>query len=92
VDRGDRVVGLLTLHNIKEIPRSSWSTTAAAQAMTPIEKLNRIDPQAELWTAMQKMGQDGINEMPVMLQNNLVGMLSTGDIVKYLHTLQQVGT
>jgi len=92
VDRGDRVVGLLTLHNIKEIPRPSWTTTTAGQAMIPIEKLNPIDPKAELWTAMEKMGRDGINEMPVMLGNNLVGLLSTGDIIKYLHTLQQVGT
>jgi Zn-dependent protease/CBS domain-containing protein len=92
VDRGDRVVGLLTLHNVKEIPRPSWTTTTAAQAMTPVEKLSKIDPNAELWTAMEKMGRDGINEMPVMLGNNLIGLLSTGDIVKYLHTLQQVGT
>ena len=92
VDRGDHVVGLLTLHNMKEIPRPSWTTTTAAQAMVPVEKLNSIDPKAELWTAMEKMGRDGINEMPVMLGNNLVGLLSTGDIVKYLHTLQQVAT
>jgi Zn-dependent protease/CBS domain-containing protein len=92
VDRGDRVVGLLTLHNVKEIPRPSWSTTTAAQAMTPVEKLSKIDPNAELWTAMEKMGRDGINEMPVMQGNNLIGLLSTGDIVKYLRTLQQVGT
>ena len=92
VDQGDRVVGLLTLHNMKEIPRPSWTTTTAAQAMVPVEKLNKIDPKAELWTAMEKMGRDGINEMPVMLGDNLVGMLSTGDIVKYLHTLQLVGT
>ncbi len=92
VDRGDHVVGLLTLHNMKEIPRPSWTTTTAAQAMVPVEKLNSIDPKAELWTAMEKMGRDGINEMPVMLGNNLVGLLSTGDIVKYLHTLQLVGT
>jgi predicted transcriptional regulator len=39
---------------------------------------------------MEKMGRDGINQMPVMLGNNLVGMLSRGDIVKYLQTLQQV--
>ena len=91
VDRGDRVVGLLTLHNVKEIPRPSWTTTTAAQAMTPVEKLGKIDPNAELWTAMEKMGRDGINEMPVMLGNNLIGLLSTGDIVKYLQTLQQVG-
>jgi Zn-dependent protease len=91
VDRGDRPVGLLTLHNLKEIPRLSWATTTAAQAMTPLEKLSRIDPRAELWTTFEKMGRDGINQMPVMLGDNVVGMLSRGDIVNYLHTLQQVG-
>ncbi len=92
VDRGDHVVGLLTLHDMKEIPRLSWATTTAAQAMKPVEKLKKIDPKAELWTAMEKMGRDGISEMPVMLGNNFVGLLSTGDIVRYLHTLQQVAT
>jgi Zn-dependent protease/CBS domain-containing protein len=90
VNRGEHVVGLLTLHNIKEVPRTSWTTTTAAQAMIPVEKLSKIDPNAELWTAMEKMGRDGINQMPVMLENDFVGMLSRGDIVKYLQTLQQV--
>jgi hypothetical protein len=57
VDRGEHVVGLLTLHIMKEIPPPSWTTTTAAQAMVPIEKLNRIDPKAELWTAMEKMAK-----------------------------------
>ena len=90
VKRGERVVGLLTLHDMKEIPRSSWTTTTAAQAMIPVEKLSKLDPSAELWTAMEKMGRDGVNQMPVMAGNDFVGMLSTGDIVKYLHVLQQV--
>ena len=91
VNQGDRTVGLLTLHNMKEIPRPAWTTTTVDQAMMPIERLKRIEPKAELWTAMEAMTRDGINEMPVMQGNSLVGMLSTGDIVKYLHTLQQVG-
>lgn len=91
VDQGDREAGLLTLHNLKEVPRASWTTTTAAQAMTPIEKLSRIDANAELWTAFEKMGRDGINQMPVMNGDELVGMLSRGDVVKYLQTLQQVG-
>jgi CBS domain-containing protein len=60
--------------------------------MVAVEKLSRIDSNAELWTAMEKMGRDGINQVPVMLGNKLVGVLSTGDIVKYIQTLQQVGT
>jgi Zn-dependent protease len=92
VDLGDHAVGLLTPHNLKEIPRPSWTTTTAAEAMIPLEKLSRTDPNAELWTVLEKMGGDGINQMPVMMGNDLVGMLSRGDIVKYLQTLQQVGT
>jgi Zn-dependent protease len=92
VNRGDRVVGLLTLHNMKEIPRSSWTTTTADQAMMPVEKLSKIGPNAELWTAIERMSREGISQMPVMAGNNFVGLLSTGDIVKYIQTLQQVGT
>ncbi|MGB8475316.1 MAG: site-2 protease family protein [Candidatus Acidiferrum sp.] len=91
VSRGEQAIGMLTLHDIKEIPRPSWPTTTAAQAMIPLEKLSRLDPNAELWTAMEKMGRDGTTQMPVMLGNKFVGMLSTADIVKYIHTLQQVG-
>ncbi|MGB9402816.1 MAG: site-2 protease family protein [Candidatus Acidiferrales bacterium] len=92
VDRGGRAVGLLTLHDIKEIPRASWATTTAAQAMVPLEKVSSIDPNSELWKALEKMGGDGINQMPVVRGNDVVGMLSRGDIVKYLQTLRQVAT
>jgi len=92
VNRGERVIGLLTLHNIKEVPRTSWTTTTAAQAMIPMERLSTIDPNADLRTAMEKMGRDGVNQMPVMRGNNFVGMLTRGDIVKYLQPLQQVRT
>jgi Zn-dependent protease len=90
VDRGGCTAGLLTLHNMKEIPRLSWMRTTVSEAMIPLDKLSRIDPSAELWTAMEKMGRDGVNQMPVMLGDDVVGMLSRADIVKYLQTLQQV--
>jgi len=90
VEAGDRVVGFLTLHDIKAVPRASWPATTAAEAMIPIEKLSTIDPNAELWTAMNKMGKDGVNQMPVLAGSKFVGMLSRGDILKYLQTLQQL--
>ena len=92
VDRGDRPVGLLTLHSMKEIPRPSWLTTTAVQAMVPLDQLSSIDPNAELWTALEKMGQDGVNQMPVMERGNFVGMLSRADLLKYLQTILQVST
>jgi signal-transduction protein with cAMP-binding, CBS, and nucleotidyltransferase domain len=81
---------MLTLHDVKEIPRPSWTTTTAAQAMVPLEKSGKLDSDTELWTAMEKMSRDAINEMPVMQGNTVVGMLSMADIVKYLQTMQQL--
>jgi Zn-dependent protease len=91
VKRGERVDGLLTLHNMKEVPRPAWMTTTAAQAMIPVEKLSTIEPNAELWMALEKMGRDGVDQLPVMAGNVLVGMLSTADVVRYLQTLRQLG-
>ena len=90
VEQDDHLVGLLTIHSIKDVPRSSWPETTAAQAMVPLEKLSKIDPNAELGTALEKMGRDGINQMPVVSGNRVVGMLSRGDIVRYLQTLEEV--
>jgi len=94
VDRGDRVVGLLTLHNLnEEIPRPSWTTTSAAQAMVPIEKLSSIDPSAELVDSDGKMGRDGINQNACDRGETTSSECSRGATsLNYLQTLQQVGT
>ena len=91
VEQDGRVVGLLTLHNLKAIPRGDWPTVTAQRAMTPIEKLETIGPDAELWTALEHMGRDGINQLPVVRGNEVIGLLSRGDIAIYLHNLTELG-
>ncbi len=92
VNRGEDTVGLMTLHRIKEVPRQDWSTTTAAQAMVPLERLKRINPDAELWTALQEMDRDGVNQLPVMRDGHVVGMLGREDFIAFLRTLQELGT
>jgi len=92
VNRGENTVGLMTLHRIKEVPREKWSTTNAAQVMIPLDKLKRITPDKELWTALEAMDRDGVNQLPVMTDGQVVGMLSREDIVTFLRTLQELGS
>jgi CBS domain-containing protein len=91
VKRGDRAVGLLTLHHVRDIPRSEWATTTTAQAMIPIEQTKRVQPDAELWAALKEMDRDGVNQLPVTVDGQLQGMLSREDVINYLHTLQELG-
>jgi Zn-dependent protease len=90
IGRDGTPAGLLTLTGIREIPRGNWSTTTAAQAMIPLDKVKTITPGAELWTAFEKMGRDGVNQLPVVENERMVGMLSRDDIVDYLRVLQQL--
>ncbi len=84
VNRGDDTVGLMTLDRIKEVPRPKWSTTRAGQVMLPLQQLKSINPDAELWPALQKLDRNGVNQLPVTL-------LSREDVISFLRTLQEVG-
>jgi Zn-dependent protease len=91
VNRGSDTVGLMTLHRIRIVPRGEWQTTSAAQAMLPLDKLMRISPDKELWTALQQMDRDGVNQLPVMTGSQVVGMLSREDVITYLRLAQELG-
>jgi Zn-dependent protease len=92
VNRGDQTVGLMTLHRIKEVPRLEWATTSVAQVMLPFEQLKCVDPDAELWSALEKMDRNGVNQMPVIRDQHVIGMLSREDAITFLRTLQEFGS
>jgi Zn-dependent protease/CBS domain-containing protein len=92
VNRGDNAVGLVTLHRIKDVPRSEWATTSAAQVMLPLEQSKQIGPDAELSAALQKMDRDGVNQLPVTRDQHVIGMLSREDVITFLRTLRELGT
>jgi predicted transcriptional regulator len=80
--------GLVTLDSIRKVPRLDWPVTTAAQVMVPVQNLDSTRPDAVLWTALQKMGRDGVNQLPVIEGNGIVGVLTREDVVHYLHVLQ----
>lgn len=84
-------VGLMTLHRIREVPRSDWSSTTAAQVMLPLDKLKCIHPDTGLWTALTEMDRDGVNQLPVVTDGRVIGMLSREDVISFLRTVQELG-
>lgn len=90
VNRGADTVGLMTLHRIKEIPRLDWANTTAAQAMLPLEELKRIRPDTGLWAALQLMDRDGVNQLPVMTDRKVTGMLSREDVITFMGTVREL--
>lgn len=80
--------GLVTLDSIRKVPRSDWPITNAAQIMVPLQNLNSTRPDAVLWAALEKLGREGVNQLPVIEGSGIVGILTREDVVHYLHVLQ----
>ena len=89
VKHDDRVTGLLTLHNVKTIPSSAWSTTTAAQVMIPATAMKRIRPEAELADALGEMDREGVNQLPVMTSDQIQGVLGRDDVISFLRTVSE---
>jgi CBS domain-containing protein len=82
---------LLTLHSIKETPLAERSTTTAAQVMIPAARMKTVRPGTDLWAALAEMDRGGVNQLPVMTDGHVLGMLSRGDVVSFLRTLRGIG-
>jgi Zn-dependent protease len=88
---GEEPIGLMTMSDIRQIPRERWAFVTAAEVMTPMERVKLITPEAGLDQAFDQMGSDGVNQMPVLRDGQIEGMLSKEDIIDYLHLLQKLG-
>jgi Zn-dependent protease/CBS domain-containing protein len=90
VTREADTVGMVTLHRIKKVPKQDWATTSAAQVMLPLEQLKCTRPDTPLWTALQQMDRDGVNQLPVTLTDHVLGMLTREGVITFLGTLQEL--
>jgi CBS domain-containing protein len=91
VVEGGLVRGLLTLHNIKGVSQDRWASTRVREVMTPVDGLKKVGPDEELWTAMKNMTEEGVNQLPVMDDGHLLGMLGRDNIVTFIQLRGELG-
>jgi Zn-dependent protease/CBS domain-containing protein len=91
VEDGDQFRGMLTLADVTGTPRAQWGQVTAAQVMQPVEQLARVDPDAELLAALQKMDDREVNQVPVVDGNLLLGMISREQVLRYVRLRADLG-
>lgn len=80
------LVGLLTPHEIKEVPRARWTEVTISEVMRPLNKLQTIGPNTPLSEALERMARDDVNQLPVVSGSRIAGVLSRGNIMQLLRT------
>jgi len=82
---GDRLVGLVTLEDIRKVAREDWDTTSAAEIMTPADQLAVVQPQDDASAALDKLTERNVHQVPVISNGHLVGLVRSSDIMRWLN-------
>lgn len=86
-----KLQGLLTLKDISSVPQNKWRFTTTQQAMVPFNRLEQVTPETELMTALQILDNANINQVPVVENGELIGMLSRDHVLHYLRVRAELG-
>jgi Zn-dependent protease len=91
VGSGSEIMGLMTLHNVKEVPREQWTTETVKEAMTPFDKLKWVRPDEELSSVLRILTENNINQVPVVQDNKIIGMVSRESLLNFVHVRSRLG-
>ena len=78
-----RVVGIATLTDVKAVPQDRWAEVRVGEIMTR-EPLYSVDPDDELGVALRMLAEHNLNQVIVLSDGQLVGLLSRADVIRYL--------
>ena len=81
----DRLLGIITPTDIRNVPRHLWTSVKVRDEMTPIP-LWHVGPDDDLLHAMGLLGEHSIHQAPVLEGDRLVGLFSRAHVVRYLHS------
>jgi len=81
-----RIVGLMTPNEVREVERERWPFIQTGDVMQPIERLKIVTPETPLSVALEAVGRDDINQLPVVSEGRLRGVISRAHILHYLQT------
>jgi Zn-dependent protease/CBS domain-containing protein len=84
VMENDRLIGMVTLDDIRKVPREEWGSRTVKEIMTPAEKLETVSLDDNSADALKSLSQRDVNQLPVMSNGRMVGLLRRRDVVRWL--------
>jgi Zn-dependent protease len=82
VTRDAETVGIIGVRQLRRLGKGRWSSTRAADAMTPLADLHSLRPDDPLWPALQELQQSGEDALPVMADGALLGLLTRVSVTR----------
>lgn len=83
---GRGVDGLITPHDVGETDREKWPYITIDEVKRPLDKLRAVTPETPVSEALEIMGREDLNQLPVVRDGHIEGVISRGGVLRLLQT------
>jgi CBS domain-containing protein len=73
---------MVSLDQVKTVPREEWNRTPVRQVMTPVSGLRPLAPDDDCVAALERMIREDVGRLPVVVEGRLAGILSRRDVMR----------
>jgi Zn-dependent protease/CBS domain-containing protein len=84
------LLGLITLHDVRRVPREDWKTTSVFRAMTPLSELHSVTMRDNLPRVLAEMAAGDFNQVPLLEGKTLLGLIYRADVIRYIQVRQEM--
>ncbi|MEK7353140.1 MAG: site-2 protease family protein [Chloroflexota bacterium] len=90
VCQNGQLLGIITMTDIKGLPKDKWATTPVEQIMTH-SPLYTVTAEDTVKTALDLLTEHDINQVIISQQRQCSGILKRADIINYLQLSHELG-
>lgn len=77
-----KLQGIVTIRDIKSIPKNNWNSTRIGEIMIPADKLRTAHLQQSGVTLLEQMDDLEIDHMPVLENDEVIGIVTRENLVR----------
>ncbi len=86
----DKVLGIVTITDVKKLPHEEWNRTPVDRIMSH-ETIYSIRSDADLNSALRLLAEHELNQLLVIDDDKLKGLLNRAHVIRYLQMNQELG-
>lgn len=87
----DRLVGVVTIADLRKVEQDQWATTPVDAVMTPVSDVATLSPDDQLIAALDRFGNGDLPLLPVVDHDSLVGVLYRESVLGYVRMREMLG-
>ena len=91
IANGGAVAGIVTVNDIRKVPRDQWSVTPAQSVMTPRERVTTVASDAPAVSVLMIMAKGGLNQVPVVDEGRMIGLVSRRELIARVQLAESLG-